>query len=43
MRILFIGDIVWSVGRRALRALLPELVVTHGVDFTIANCENAAG
>ncbi len=43
LRILFIGDIVGSVGRRALVALLPELVETHDVDFTIANCENAAG
>ena len=43
LRILFIGDIVGRTGRRALVALLPGLVEVHGVDFTIANCENAAG
>ncbi|MCK4408976.1 MAG: TIGR00282 family metallophosphoesterase [Candidatus Eisenbacteria sp.] len=43
MRILFIGDIVGRVGRRAVVALLPGLVEAHRVDFTIANGENAAG
>ena len=43
LRILFIGDIVGRTGRRALAALLPDLVAAHRVDFTIANCENAAG
>ncbi len=43
LRILFIGDVVGRTGRRALVALLPGLVEVHGVDFTIANCENAAG
>lgn len=43
MRILFVGDIVGRVGRRTLAALLPGLVESRGVDFTIANCENAAG
>ncbi len=43
MRILFIGDIVGKPGRRALRELLPGLKNELGVDFTIANVENAAG
>ena len=43
MKILFIGDIVGRVGRRALSELLPGLVADHGVDFTIVNGENSAG
>ena len=43
MKILFVGDIVGRPGRRALAELLPGIVETHGVDFTIVNCENAAG
>lgn len=43
MKILFIGDIVGRTGRRAVRELLPRLVDEHGIDLTIANCENAAG
>jgi metallophosphoesterase (TIGR00282 family) len=43
VNILFVGDIVGRVGRRTLAGLLPGLVEARGVDFTIANCENAAG
>jgi metallophosphoesterase (TIGR00282 family) len=43
MKILFIGDIVGSPGREAVKRLLPELKKEHGLDFTIANAENAAG
>ena len=43
MNILFIGDVVGRVGRVAVAELLPGLVERHAVDFTIANCENAAG
>jgi len=43
MKILFIGDIVGSPGRQALSALLPKLKKEHGLDFVIANAENAAG
>lgn len=43
MKILFIGDIVARPGRRAVASLLPGLVREHSVDFTIANCDNAAG
>jgi len=42
MRILFIGDIVGKPGRRAIRDLLPGLVAERGIDFVIANGENAA-
>ncbi|MHC4711861.1 MAG: TIGR00282 family metallophosphoesterase [Planctomycetota bacterium] len=42
-RILFIGDIVGSPGRRAVEAVLPQLLERHSVDFVIANAENAAG
>jgi 2',3'-cyclic-nucleotide 2'-phosphodiesterase len=41
--ILFIGDIVASAGRRALRELLPGLREEHQPDFVVANGENAAG
>lgn len=43
MKILFVGDIVGQPGRRAVRTLVPKLRLRHGVDFVIANGENAAG
>jgi len=43
MRLLFLGDIVGSPGRKALRESLGELVGRHDVDFVVANGENAAG
>lgn len=43
MKILFIGDIVGSPGREAVKKLLPGIKKEHGVDFVIANAENAAG
>jgi len=43
IRILFIADIVGKPGRRAVRELLPGLRSELGVDFVIANGENAAG
>jgi len=42
VKILFVGDIVGKPGRRAVRELLPPLVVRHEIDLVIANCENAA-
>ena len=42
MKILFIGDIVGSPGRMAVRELLPPLIAKKKIDFVIANCENAA-
>jgi len=43
MKVLFIGDIVGKGGRRAVRELLPSLREREGVEFVIANAENAAG
>jgi metallophosphoesterase (TIGR00282 family) len=43
VRLLFVGDVVGSPGRRALEALLPGLVETHAPDFVVVNGENAAG
>ncbi len=43
MKILFIGDIVGSPGREAVRKLLPELKKEYRLNFVIANAENAAG
>ena len=42
MRILFIGDIVGKPGRELLRKGLRPLIDHHGVEFVIANVENAA-
>jgi metallophosphoesterase (TIGR00282 family) len=42
-RILFIGDIVASAGRRALGHWLPLLRERHDPTFVVANGENAAG
>jgi 2',3'-cyclic-nucleotide 2'-phosphodiesterase len=41
--ILFVGDVVGSVGRRALRAALPELRERYTPTFLVVNGENAAG
>ena len=43
MRVLFIGDVVGSPGRRALTALLPGLRDEFNLDIVIANGENVAG
>jgi len=43
MKILFIGDIVGSPGRDAIRGLLPALKKEYALDFVVANAENAAG
>jgi metallophosphoesterase (TIGR00282 family) len=42
-RTLLIGDIVGNPGRRAVEALVPQLVKTLSLDLVIANGENAAG
>src|ERR687892_1080182 len=41
--ILFIGDVVARAGRRVVRDLLPVLRDELGLDFVVANGENAAG
>jgi hypothetical protein len=43
MKLLFIGDVVGGVGRRTLRAVLPDLRERHAPDFVVVNGENAAG
>jgi metallophosphoesterase (TIGR00282 family) len=43
IRILFVGDIMGSAGRRAALAHVEPLVDRERVDFVVANVENAAG
>ena len=43
MKILFVGDVVGSPGRRIVKQQLLGLVDRHAVDFCIVNVENAAG
>ena len=43
MRILFIGDVVGSPGRRGLSSTMPELREAHRPDLVIVNGENSAG
>jgi metallophosphoesterase (TIGR00282 family) len=43
MRLLFVGDVVGGVGRRALASLLPDLRDRHELDFVVVNGENSAG
>lgn len=42
MRILFVGDIVGSPGRRILKDHLADILEQRKVDLAIVNCENAA-
>ena len=42
MKILFFGDIVGKLGRKAVRQYLPKLVEKYHIDFVIANGENAS-
>jgi metallophosphoesterase (TIGR00282 family) len=41
--ILFVGDVVGSLGRRTLLGLLPALRERHATTFVVVNGENAAG
>lgn len=43
MRLLFLGDIMGRSGRSAVEERLPALREELGLDFVIANAENAAG
>ncbi len=43
MRILFVGDIFASPGRRIVAAHLPRIVAEEKIDLAVANVENAAG
>jgi len=42
MKLLFIGDIVGKPGREIVSALVPRLRAERGIDFVVANGENAA-
>jgi hypothetical protein len=42
VRVLLIGDIVGKPGRDVVKKLLPDYVKANGIDFVIANGENAA-
>lgn len=43
MNVLFFGDVVGKIGRKALREVLPALIERERADFVMANCENVAG
>ncbi len=43
MRVLFIGDVVGSPGRRGLRDAMPGLRERHSPDLIVVNGENSAG
>ena len=43
MRVLFIGDVVGSPGRRGLEKAMPELRERHSPDLVVVNGENSAG
>jgi len=43
VKLIFLGDIVGSSGRKAVKIFLPELTKKFNPDFVIANAENAAG
>ena len=42
MRLCFIGDVVASSGRRALKAVLPGFLSSNGIDVCVINAENSA-
>jgi metallophosphoesterase (TIGR00282 family) len=43
VKLIFVGDVVGGVGRRALGAVLPGLRDEHQPDFVVVNGENSAG
>lgn len=42
MRILYIGEIVAKLGRKAVKEVLPSLISSDSIDLVIANAENLA-
>jgi len=42
MKVLFIGDIVGKIGRKAVKKIVPSLVREEKIDLVIANVENVA-
>ena len=43
MRILFVGDVFGSAGRRIVREHIGHIISGHQIDLVIVNAENAAG
>jgi metallophosphoesterase (TIGR00282 family) len=43
LKILFIGDVVGSPGRKVVGQVLPRLIPRWGLDLVVCNAENAAG
>ena len=43
MKVLFLGDVVGSPGRKAVSHFVPRLRKSESIDFVIVNGENAAG
>jgi metallophosphoesterase (TIGR00282 family) len=43
LKILFVGDVFGSPGRRIVREHLPHVMQTHQIDLLVINGENAAG
>jgi metallophosphoesterase (TIGR00282 family) len=43
VKLIFVGDVVGGVGRRALASVLPGLRDRHEPDFVVVNGENSAG
>ncbi len=43
IKVLCLGDVVGSVGRKALASSLGAIKQKHQIDLTIVNCENACG
>jgi hypothetical protein len=43
LKVLAVGDVVGSPGRRAVAGILPRLVTEEQIGFVVANAENAAG
>jgi metallophosphoesterase (TIGR00282 family) len=43
VKLLFIADIVGQPGRRAVKAIVPQLRKRHGLQIVVANGENSAG
>ena len=43
MKVLFFGDVVGGLGRRAIKKCINELKREYEIDFAIANGENSAG
>ena len=43
MNFLFVADVYGSPGRRAVRELLPDIVSSMGIDFTVVEHDTVVG